>query len=327
MDKPVRPLSFLSALLVNNDLRQWLITAARRVRAHFDGRRQVYVLAFGTLFLGGLAISVSVLNLDLTARFAAWIVLDLIIFTPLAVLITALGLKNNANILKRDIRLREAFTATSAGVVAEVAPVPGGLVARGAALMSSGAKVGEAGAVLVANSVLGMAVAVVAASIAIWADQQLVSIVAGVVGTVAAAASVFWAVQRRSLRTGAIFAALKLAGWAVFIIRIKIALLAIGAMAGFDDLALFGVSGAFGSLASFAPGGLGLPEGLAAVFAAVNDFSPAAAFLAMAINRLVGLAFCGGWLWAVFTLGRRDAANISSAACAPDPAAPGNIND
>jgi len=56
---------------------------------------------------------------------------------------------------------------------------------------------------------------------------------------------------------------------------------------------IFTAAGTIGNAATIVPAGLGITEGIASALALLMGVSPAAAFLVVAVNRLIGLCVAG----------------------------------
>lgn len=282
--------------MVNKVFLTQLKEMAGLCRSHFARRRRIYSFVFFLVFAIGLVFSIRNLDLKITHIGLALIGFDLVVGAPLAILTTSLNLKASAKIIGCHISLSSAYSATAAGVVAEVAPAPGGLIARGAALLTSGASLLQAGHALFVSSILGLGVAFLAAGAALLGRSIALASLLIFIGAGSLFACVIWARRRSSFAAAMAFLFTKVASWIVLTARIALALAALGVATDFSNIALFAFSGMFGGAVPIVPGGLGVREGLAAAFAAANDFSPSVAFMAMAINRFVGLAFCGVWI-------------------------------
>ena len=275
------------------------------MRRHIDAYRGAYLALFSLVFVAALVVSVKQLGLTVSASLALWLALDLLVGAPLAVAIASFHTQACASLVGRYVQFREAFSATAAGVVAEMTPLPGGVIARGVVLIRAGMRFSESGKILFAGSLLGIAIATAAAGLALGEDFIYIGALLFIIGIAITLIIVFGAMKTYDPVSVFFFVITKLAGWCVLAVRILLALMAIGVAARFQDIALFSFAGVFGGVASFAPGGLGVREGLASILAAGVGFSSAAAFTAMAVNRLTGLAFCGAWIAVVFGLRRK----------------------
>ncbi|MEQ1929510.1 MAG: lysylphosphatidylglycerol synthase domain-containing protein [Parvularculaceae bacterium] len=261
------------------------------IRAHVERRRSVYFALFFTLFIGGLAWSFAELGPKPDWTFGAFMLLDLLVLAPMGVAAAAFNLQSCAALFQKKAPLRDAFGVTAAGVIGDLAPLPAGYVARGAFLSRLGLTFRQAGAVLFASTLTGLAIASGAVAVMFIAKPVLFSsllafALASLMG------SAMWMSGRPGAQAMGPFLLLKAAGFLVLILRLGIAMRAIGVDAGLADLSLLVFASMAGGLAPITPGGLGLREGLAAALAAANGFSPAAAFLALCLCRISGAASC-----------------------------------
>ncbi|MEL6792843.1 MAG: hypothetical protein AAFP78_05270, partial [Pseudomonadota bacterium] len=176
--------------------------------------------------------------------------------------------------------------------IAEVAPAPGGAIVRGAALIEAGVPAARSAAIVAANAVLWIACAVFAAALVVngpgWATTT--ALAAGAAGM---ALSTLWIARIGSVRIALLSVLLRVVGLPIAAFRMALAFAALSAPIPAMDGFVFAFASIAGSAASIAPAGLGVSEALAALLAPLTEAAPAAAFLAVALNRLVGFAVAG----------------------------------
>ena len=82
----------------------------------------------------------------------------------------------------------------------------------------------------------------------------------------------------------------------VSVVRIYVVFLAIAVPVGMSEATVFLIANPLGTSMSIVPAGIGISEGIGAALAVLVSVPSAAAFLALALNRVLGLACCGGIL-------------------------------
>ena len=125
-------------------------------------------------------------------------------------------------------------------------------------------------------------------------------------GAIGSAASFSW-LARTAGPALALQAGLhRLSGMALIAVRLHFAFLTLGVSVPLADTLPFALANIAGSAASIAPAGLWISETLAAGAAVTVKIAPAAAFLAVGLDRLICLSASG--LLALFTGRQRSAA-------------------
>lgn len=272
-----------------------IASKAEPLRAHLERRRAAYFSVFFVLFLAGVAFSLSALQVKLSWVFAGWVALDFFVLAPAAVAAAASNLQASAALFGVKSQFGKAFAATAAGVVADLAPLPGGYLARGAVLVSAGIKLKHCGAALFVSSMIGLALAAGAAAGVFWEKTLIATSLVALTGLIVGVCGL-WCMRRPQPASIAPFILSKTFGYVLLLLRVEIAMRAIGCDAALSDIILLVFASMAGGFAPLTPGGLGLREGLAAAMAAANGFSPAAAFLAMSVMRMVASASCALYL-------------------------------
>lgn len=241
------------------------------------------------LLVGGALWSWRELDLDAAQLSPGLLVLNLVVLSPLNLLIAAITLRITARALGRDMGTAQALRVVAAANVAELLPLPGGAMVRGAALVKAGAGVVESARIvtLTAMLTLAMSVAVSAAALAIFGVR-----VGAWLAILGAALSVgllvlFARTMTRAILTGMI--AVRLATIALSVVRLSVSFAILGAGIGLVEAAVYTAATSLGSTVAIVPAGFGVNEAIAAGLATLVSASPAAAFLAVALNRALGL--------------------------------------
>jgi len=253
------------------------------------GARQLLRAGGLLLLVGGALWSWRVLDLDAAQLSPGLLVLNLVVLSPLNLLIAAITLRITARALDRDIGTAESLRVVAAANVAELLPLPGGAMVRGAALVKAGAGVVESARIvtLTAMLTLAMSVAVSAAALAVLgvrAGSWLAILGAALsVGLLA----LFARTMTRAILTGMI--AVRLATIALSVVRLSVSFAILGVGVGLGEAAVYTAATSLGSTVAIVPAGFGVNEAIAAGLATLVSASPAAAFLAVALNRALGL--------------------------------------
>ncbi len=256
------------------------------------GRRhsRVILAVAAAAFVVGMALSVRQLGLDRESVRLGPLLLALALGGPASVAAKALELQLCARAVARRVGFVDAVVVTSAATVANLLPVPASLAVRGGALVNAGAGLRETGVVLLLAGLmwLGMAIAVTGA-----AAGGLAGGVAAALGGVAALVVAAMIARRGGAAVAGGFVAVRAALLGTLILRLWLCFAAIGAPLPAAEAAYYAVAGVIGNLAMIVPAGLGVSEGAAALMAQAAGGSAAAAFLALGLNRLLGLLLCG----------------------------------
>jgi hypothetical protein len=245
------------------------------------------------LFVGGTAWSASRLALDPDRLDWRPLLAMAMVTAPLTLLHGALALVLLGKAARVPAGLGWAARTSAYGQLAELLPLPGGAIVRTGALVAAGGRAGEATMLVLASALLWIALAGCAAGgyLLLSGGIDLVGLplaLGGAVGLVANTA-LLWA---RAGPANALLTVVHRAfGLLLNAVRLLLAFMVIGAPVGLGATLPFVLANVAGSAASIAPGGLGVSEALAALLAGATAIKPAAAFLAVALDRVVGAAF------------------------------------
>ena len=267
-----------------------LVSGLRRRAARWRIPLTLFAAAF---LMAGLTMSVRSLGLHLHHVAIGPALLILFVCAPLILTTASLSLQISARALGRTISFWRGLGFAALGGLAEILPVPGGAVVRGAALVRVGARVGESTWIVTLTAVLTLSMASIAAGISLIAAGLAVSYLFVVAGLTGALASSAWIARRAGLRLAVAMVAVRLAAIVIAIASVIAAFASIGLAVPLVNATLLQVAPTLGSAVSIVPAGLGLSEALAAALAILVDVPPSAAFIATAINRVLGLCVCG----------------------------------
>ncbi|HEV7346231.1 MAG TPA: hypothetical protein VGN60_11435 [Devosia sp.] len=239
--------------------------------------------AFSLLFI----LSAADLSLDPAGMRWSWLIWAAAT-VPLAMFANALELALCARATGRAMPVETAFICSAAATIANVLPLPAGLLVRAKALVGAGAGWIESGKILAAAGLLWLAMATACVGFALAPSPRgTLALVAGTLGCVAIAR---WTAQRAGQSTSAGFLLVRGAMLGLLALRLYFCFQAIGQPVSLQDSANFMLAGVLGNSVVVVPSGLGIAEGIGAAMAGLVSVLPAAAFLALGINRLLGLA-------------------------------------
>jgi len=253
-------------------------------------RRPILVLAV-CAFVAGLVLSVIELDLPLS-DIDYGLLLLICLVTPASVILNANELQLCARFARVRLGLSDAAGITTAATVANLLPLPAGLIIRGGALVNGGASLLQAGGILVAAGLMWIALALSATAFAL-AERHAAWLIPAVVGLAVTALIAVWIARRSTAGLALGFVAVRLALLALLALRLWLAFAAIGAAVPFIETIYYSAAGVAGTVVMIVPAGLGVSEGLGAAMAAATGSSAAAAFLALGLNRVLGLAISG----------------------------------
>ena len=252
--------------------------------------RRALRIAGSALLIGGAIWAVATLDLTWADLSLPHLMLNVFVLTPAMLALAAVAFRITAGAIGREVSAGQALRTVAAANVAELLPLPGGAVVRGAALVEAGARVGEATHIVLMTALLtlGLTVALSATALGLLADPVWHGLGLAALAGVAA----ILALLSRRVGPGhlAAMVAVRVVTLAVTVLRLGVAFATLGTVIGWDEAALYAVAPTLGATVGIVPAGLGVNEAIAAALAALIAASPATAFLAVAMNRALGLA-------------------------------------
>jgi hypothetical protein len=271
-----------------------LLQAAHIVTSRLadPGVRRLALIVSALVFVVGLLFSVRA-RPDLLTDLRWGYLLLALLAVPVSTTIGGVGFLLTAWLVRSPIGYRQAMEVTVLGGAANLLPLPGSAMLRIAALRSAGTRlrVGT-GVTLVSAAMMTAVAALVAGSVLVgregagWSDRLLAAV--GAVGVLAStgvcvriSGRVFLSLLmlvHKGLRIG--FSALQI--WLSFA--------AMGEAVNSSQCLMLSVANIVASAVAVAPAGLGVREVVAAALAPLVALSPASAFLAASLTRLVVLA-------------------------------------
>jgi len=238
-------------------------------------------------FAIGVAISLQQLEFDF-AQLNVWpLLILLLIINPLQSIYSATNLVLMAKATRAHIGFLTAVRVNVFAQLAELLPVPGGAIVRTGALVDAGARLGAGASVVLAFSLLWIALAAIAAGVSV--PGPWLGIVLGLLGFATALPSFAFLAIRFGLDIALTAVLLRIAGIVLLTVRLAICFAAIAEAIALTQVFAFAFAVILGSAAALVPAGLAVGEGLSAAMAKPINVDPAAAFLAVSVSRILGL--------------------------------------
>ena len=261
------------------------------VPMHNSRFRQAVLIVAVLALIAGIYFSFrSQPNLFREARLGPIVVLAMVA-VPATIYFNALEFVLSARLIGHRIGLKSAAETSIIGGVANMLPLPGGVLVRVAALKAEGASVAKSTSVMAFVAFIWAAVSFgyAGAWLVIGGATAfgLLFIALGCTGVVGCFALSMHVLDDHII-TAQLFAC-KAGLVLVDAFRLYLGLLAINIAAEFGQASVLTVSGFVGSSFSIVPAGLGIREGVSALLGPLVGLTAAAAFLASAANRIVGL--------------------------------------
>lgn len=295
---PHRTLPKLAFVL--HRLTHWGMALTDGIRARSAAWRTPLLAISALVFLIGSAISLR--SLDLSVSELKWgpLLALVILFVPATIAYSAVNMMVMAKALSTRLTFWQGVRVTAFAQVAELLPVPGGIVVRTAALMRAGGSGRRSAELVLAFSILWVSCAAAGTGIAL-VTESLAALVLGWGGaaTTLAVASLIGFRYGGTIALTALL--LRLVGIALTAARLATSFAVIGVFLPYISSFTFAFATIAGSAASIAPGGLGISESLSALMAGPAGVAPAAAFAATALSRVCGIVV-NTLLAACFTL-------------------------
>ncbi|MCO6383264.1 hypothetical protein [Oceanicola sp. 502str15] len=264
-------------------------------------RAGLTIAGFAVLALGAVW-AIATMDLTWSDLSPLHLLLNLALLTPVLLAVSALSLKVTFGAMGRELSIATSLHTVAAANVAELLPLPGGALVRGAALVKAGARVGEAARVvlLTAFLTLGLTLALSAFALGLLTDPIWHWIAAAALAGVGLV--LFMLSRHAAPRYLLAMVAVRLLSLFVTTLRLIVAFAALGTAIGWIEALLYSAAPTVGAAVGIVPAGLGINEAIAAGLATLVSGSSATAFLAVALNRALGLAVgaamaLGGSLW------------------------------
>jgi hypothetical protein len=263
-----------------------------------------YGLAVALLvFAGGLIWSLASLP-DLDHRISwAPLLLLLVIGAPVGTLLNSVEMYAISRIAGGPMTWRTSFELTVYTSAANMLPLPGGAMAKLAAMKVHGVGYRRGTAMILLSSAIWGGLAFLYSGAALlWLGQATVAAGFALAGAFLLALCVFGFARFAQWRLVGILALMRLISFPIEAFRYMLALIAVGASVGFLQSSIFVVASFIASAIVFAPSGLGVGETVAALLSSLVGIGAAVGFVAAAVGRavrLTGLSLMAGALMIV----------------------------
>ena len=267
--------------------------AAKSARSWSQRYRWPLTLAGALVLIGGVAWSLSRLEFDVARLQPAYLVLVASVLVPASIAVAAINLEILGKVVGTSIPISNAVAVTAYGRVAELLPIPGAALARGAALMQSGANLAQTTSVLIWSSLMTLAMVALFACYPLAQVHAFLGVAVGGAGILGLLLTGAWFLSRSNARIVGAMVGLRFVNVAIGVLRFWACFAAIGFGVPMDQAAVFVIASSITTYIGIVPGGLGISEILSASLALLIDIDPLAAFLAAAVDRIVGLAISG----------------------------------
>jgi len=276
---------------VSGEMLDRLARTVRSANGWLARNRRLFLVPALAIFVGGTAYCAATLELRLSDLAPVWLA-ALIAMVPLSFVYAAVNLKYVAACAGQHIRFAPAFKVSAIAQFSELLPIPGGALVRGNALVQAGIPIGTAAMLVLVSALLWVSTGAIVTGYVIGLGASSGMMLAGAgLAVLMACAAWFWHFAGPAWALVAI--GLRIVGLAITALRIVIAFRALGLEVSPLETVPFAFATILGSASSLAPGGLGISEALAATMAMTVAVSAQAAFLAVGLNRIIGLTFSG----------------------------------
>jgi hypothetical protein len=255
--------------------------------------RKTLKVIFVLVFVIGLVVSASLFDFSWGDIAITPLVISVFVLIPVHLAISALSFQLSAKAVKQKVGFWHGVNVSALGTVAELLPIPGGAIVRSTALIRGGAAAGESAWIIALGAVLTLSLASLLGSPSLLLKGSLLGYLFVAVGIGGTLVSIYIFSKRLNFSdvVGVIF--IRFIGLLIGIVRVMLSFAVIGAGVSIVDSALFVVSITLGSTSSIAPGGFGVSESIAAAMALLVSVPPEEAFIAVALNQVLGFVVCG----------------------------------
>ncbi len=258
-----------------------------------------------TLFVAGMAYSLSQLSFSLSDLQWGPIAILGLVLVPITFLYGGANFVLMARGAGVQVSFSSSLKTACIAQFAEFLPLPGGAIVRSGALVAKGSSVLGAASHVTVNAVLWVGCAAIAAAISFGLDTPQ-GIIIAIAGLLTSGFCTIWLGRKAGVPIALAALAMRCAGLIIAGLRLVCAFLAIAVPMTLAQSYPFAFAAILGSASSLAPGGLGIGETIAALIAGFSDVAPTAAFLAVGLNRIVGLFISGAATAIIILTGNAD---------------------
>lgn len=273
-------MGYVAPLSLVTRTREW----ARKPKIRF----RLKVIALTAVLIGAVW---SVVTLDLTWSQIqpGYLLLNLLALAPINLYLAALAFQINGQAIGHAIPLPQSLLTVSTANVAELLPLPGGALVRGAALVDAGASVADSTKIVVLASLLTLFISLTASLAALGVLSDPAWLWLATLSGLGFLTVLVLAARFVSPRDLSAMVAVRLVTLVLTVVRIIVAFATLGISISWIESTLYAIAPTLGATVAIIPAGFGLNEAIAAGLAALIASSAASAFLATALNRVLGL--------------------------------------
>lgn len=247
----------------------------------------------------GLATWYAVAGIDVSPSDVRWEVVALLVgvAVPATTVLNGQEYRVTAQLLGQQHSFAVGFRISVLGSAANIMPVPGAVLVRGAAMRLGGATYGQAStALLIAGVSWGGATGVFSGVLLLISGRYAIGLLAlgaGVAGWALAYALLRWRLPTASLRVWLRLLVVELLTVAAGAIRFLLVIVAVGKPVELSQAAALTVAGAVAAATGIFPGGLGLREALAGLIGPLVALPAQVALLSAVGNRIAEYVVLG----------------------------------
>ena len=263
-------------------------------------------LAALAVFIGGIGWSVAHSDLQLSEIHPLPLLITAIVLVPLGLVVAAWNLCLLGRVVGTRISFGSALAATAYGRVAEVLPIPGAALVRGFALINAGAGTKASAGVLIQSAILSLAMAGLASSPPLITRYALVGWLIALGSLLVTVICLRWIGKRTDLQVVVFMVAVRLATIALSCLRFYACFAALGVGVPLLTTMIFVIATTLTTMSGIVPAGLGISESLSAGLALTVGIASSAAFLAAALNRILGLSVSAAIALAIWQFAPRE---------------------
>lgn len=253
-------------------------------------RRPILFLAFAG-FLAGLVFAGGELTLRLDDLVLLPLIGAIFLTQPVLIFLNSLEFKLCGKAANAHISLRDSLYVSSSATLANILPLPAGLILRGGALIQRGGTLGFVSKVLLVAAMMWVAVALTVSGAVISGGlpARLISLIGGL--SICFLLGYISRVSRPGIAFG--FLLVRSLMVAILVLQLNLCFAALGEIVPLRNSAVYVVSGIAGAVVSIVPAGLGLTEAFGALLAKIDGASAAMAYVVLSLNRFIGLSMAG----------------------------------
>lgn len=254
--------------------------------------RKPLTIVIGALFLVGLFWSFRAMSIDPSQLHYLPALVTFFVMGPLGIAYGAVGLTLLARVAGTRIAFGPAWSMAGYAQLAESLPIPGGAIVRTVALKNSGTNTGKSVTLVTGAAILWVAMSMVGAGIALLSVENFAAAIFLLTGCAIILPILAWMIAQAGLFVALQMMLQRLFGLFLMCIRMLLAFATIDMIVPVKTALFFSFANIAGSASAITPAGLGVGEVIAAALAGLVQIAPAAAFLAIALNRIISLASC-----------------------------------